>query len=134
MPSILMAMPLLEFGAKLLERWFPDPQKKAEMEMELFKLAQAGEFQTAIAQMQINAKEAEHRSIFVAGWRPFIGWTCGCAFLFSCIVHPMLAWLARVRGWPAPPTLDVDLMLYVLGGMLGLGGYRSLEKIKGTAK
>ena len=68
MPSILMAMPLLEFGAKLLERWFPDPQKKAEMEMELFKLAQAGEFQTAVAQMQINAKEAEHQAVFVAGW------------------------------------------------------------------
>jgi hypothetical protein len=134
MPNPLLIMPFLEFGAKLLERWFPDPEKKAAAEMELFKLAQAGELQTVIAQLQVNAKEAEHASIFVAGWRPFVGWVCGSAFLYVSVLHSLLAWYARAKGWPAPPTLDSDVLMYVLGGMLGLGGYRTMEKVKGVTK
>jgi hypothetical protein len=134
MANPLLIMPFLEFGAKLLERWFPDPEKKAAAEMELFKLAQAGELQTVIAQLQVNAKEAEHQSVFVAGWRPFVGWVCGFSFLYTAVLHSMLAWYARAKGWPAPPTLDSDILIYVLGGMLGLGGYRTMEKVKGVTK
>lgn len=134
MANPLLIMPFLEFGAKLLERWFPDPEKKAAAEMELFKLMQAGELQTTIAQLEVNAKEAQHQSIFVAGWRPFVGWVCGSAFLYVSILHSLLAWYARTKGWPAPPTLDSDVLMYVLGGMLGLGGFRSMEKIKGVSK
>lgn len=134
MPNPLLVMPFLEFGAKLLERWFPDPEKKAAAEMEMLKLMQAGELQTTIAQLEVNAKEAQHASIFVAGWRPFIGWVCGSAFLYVSIAHSLIAWVARIKGWPAPPTLDADVLMYVLGGMLGLGGFRSMEKIKGVTK
>lgn len=134
MANPLLIMPFLEFGAKLLERWFPDPEKKAAAEMELFKLMQAGELQTTIAQLEVNAKEAQHQSIFVAGWRPFVGWVCGSAFLYVSVLHSLLAWYARGKGWPAPPTLDSDVLMYVLGGMLGLGGFRSMEKIKGVSK
>lgn len=134
MANPLLVMPFLEFGAKLLERWFPDPEKKAAAEMEMLKLMQAGELQTTIAQLEVNAKEAQHASIFVAGWRPFIGWVCGSAFLYVSIAHSLIAWVARIKGWPAPPTLDADVLMYVLGGMLGLGGFRSMEKIKGVTK
>lgn len=134
MANPLLIMPFLEFGAKLLERWFPDPEKKAAAEMELFKLMQAGDLQTTIAQLEVNAKEAAHASIFVAGWRPFVGWVCGSAFLYVSVLHSLLAWYARGKGWPAPPTLDSDVLMYVLGGMLGLGGFRSMEKIKGVTK
>lgn len=134
MANPLLIMPFLEFGAKLLERWFPDPEKKAAAEMELFKLMQAGDLQTTIAQLEVNAKEAQHASIFVAGWRPFVGWICGSAFLYASVLHSLLAWTARIRGWPAPPTLDTEVLMYVLGGLLGLGGFRSMEKIKGVAK
>ncbi len=130
----LVLMPFLDWGAKLLNRWFPDPAEKAKAEMEMMQLLQTQEMQVILAQLQVNAMEAQHQSIFVAGWRPFVGWICGLAFAFSTMIHPMLAWYGRSRGWPAPPTLDADLMLYVLGGMLGLGGFRSLEKVKGASK
>lgn len=134
MANPLLIMPFLEFGAKLLERWFPDPEKKAAAEMELFKLMQAGDLQTTIAQLEVNAKEATHASIFVAGWRPFVGWICGSAFLYASVLHSLIAWVARIKGWPAPPTLDTEVLMYVLGGLLGLGGFRSMEKIKGVTK
>jgi hypothetical protein len=129
----LLIMPFLEWGGKLLERWFPDPAQKAQAEMEMMKLLQTAELSKILAQLEVNAKEAAHPSVWVAGWRPFIGWVCGCSFAYATILHPLLTWYGRSRGWPAPPTLDGELMLYVLGGMLGLGGYRTLEKVKGAA-
>ena len=129
----LIVMPFLEWGSKLLERWFPDPAQKAAAEMEMMKLLQTAELSKILAQLEVNAKEAAHPSVWVAGWRPFIGWVCGCSFAYATILHPLLTWYGRSRGWPAPPTLDAELMLYVLGGMLGLGGYRTLEKVKGAA-
>ena len=132
--SPMMILPFLEWGGKLLERWFPDPAQKAKAEMEMLQLLQSNELKVILAQLELNAKEATHQSIFVAGWRPFVGWICGVSFLYASVLHPLLTWYGRSRGWPAPPTLDGELMLYVLGGMLGLGGYRSLEKIKGASK
>ena len=67
--------PIFEAGKMLIDRLFPDPQKKAETELELLKLTQAGDLQQIIEQLRINAIEAQHASIFVAGWRPFVGWS-----------------------------------------------------------
>lgn len=125
---------LLEWGGKLLERLFPDPSAKAAAEMEMLRALQEADMKVILAQLEVNAKEAQHASIFVSGWRPWIGWICGASFLYSTILHPLLTWYGRARGWPAPPTLDADMMMYVLGGMLGLGGYRTVEKIKGATK
>lgn len=130
----LLIGPVFEIGSKLIDRWFPDPEKKAQAEMEFFKLTQAGELQNQIAQIEVNAKEAQHQSMFVAGWRPFVGWGCGVGMLYATVGHNILAWIANIYGWTPPPVVDAELLIYVLGGMLGIGGLRTFEKVKGVSK
>lgn len=129
----LILAPVLEIGGKLLERLFPDPAQKAKAEMDMMVLLQTQDLQKVLGQLQINAAEAASTSPFVAGWRPFIGWCCGLGFLWATIGQPCLAWFASSRGWPPPPAIDTDVLLYVLGGMLGLGTLRTVEKVKGAA-
>ena len=83
-----------------------------------------------LAQIEVNKAEAASRSFFVAGWRPFIGWTCGFALLYNVIFSPLLEGLGFQM-----PGVDPSLLYPVLLGMLGLGGMRSLDKKTGsTAK
>ncbi len=131
--SPLLLGPLFDLGGKIIDRMFPDPAAKAAAELELLKLAQAGDLQTVLAQLEINAKEAQHPSIFVAGWRPFVGWCCGVGLASATTGHNVLAWLALAKGWPAPPAVDSDVLIYTLGGLLGIAGLRSIEKVKGVA-
>jgi hypothetical protein len=130
----LLIAPILELGKGIIDRFLPDPVAKAQAEMEMLKLLQEGELKTILAQLEINAKEAEHQSIFVAGWRPFVGWGCGFGFLYSSILHNLLSWMATAKGWPVPPAVNDDILLYVLGGMLGIAGMRTFEKTKGVTK
>ena len=125
---------VFELGGKIIDRLFPDPAQKAAAELELLKLTQSGDLQTTLAQLEINAKEAQHASIFVAGWRPFVGWGCGVGLLYATVGHNILSWMATAKGWPLPPTVDADLLIYTLGGLLGIGGLRTLEKVKGVAR
>jgi hypothetical protein len=129
----LIIAPVLEIGKSILDRLFPDPVAKAKAEAEMLILLQTHELQKVIAQLEVNAKEAANPSPFVAGWRPFVGWCCGAGFLWATIGHPIAAWLAAAKGWPMPPSIDTETLLYVLGGMLGLGALRSVEKVKGVA-
>ena len=129
----LLLGPLFDLGGKIIERMFPDPSAKAAAELELLKIAQAGDLQTVLAQLEINAKEAQHPSIFVAGWRPFVGWCCGIGFLWAAVGQSVFAYVARIKGWPDPPAIDTEVLMYVLGGMLGLGTLRTVEKAKGVA-
>ena len=130
----LIIGPVLEFGGRLLERLFPDPQEKARAELQMLALSQEADLKTILAQIEVNAREAQHASIFVAGWRPAVGWCGAFGLLYASVLYPAFGWLCRIKGWPAPPTLDTDVLMYILGGILGLGGYRSLEKIKGATK
>lgn len=130
----LVLAPVLELGSKLIDRWFPNPEDKAKAELELFKTAQEGDLKALLGQLEINAKEAAHPSVFVAGWRPFVGWGSGFGFLYATIIHNVMSWVATIKGWPAPPAVDVETLLYVLLGMLGLGGLRTYEKVKGATK
>lgn len=129
-----MAIPLpvlgagLEIGKALIERFFPDPEKKAAAELEMLKMLQAGDLQQVLGQLQINMQEAAHESIFVAGWRPFVGWICGGGLLYAAMLHNVLAWVASIYSFPAPPPVDTETLLYVLLGMLGIGGMRSFDK------
>ena len=125
---------VFELGKSLIERLFPDPQKKAEAELELLKLTQSGDLQKVMAQLQINANEAQHQSIWVAGWRPFIGWISGVGFAYAAVFNYVLTWVASIKGWPAPPVIDTELLLIVLGGILGLGTLRTYEKKNGVTK
>ena len=118
-------------GLKVLNKFIPDPAAKALAEKELRDSLLAADK----GQMEVNAVEAAHRSIFVAGWRPFIGWTCGIAFLYHFIVVPSVQFGFAMYGENIPlPTFDMNALLTVLLGMLGFGGMRSYEKIKGITK
>lgn len=130
----LILAPILDVGKTLIERFFPDPEKKREAEMELVRMAADGELKQVIAQLEINAREAAHPSVFVAGWRPAFGWCGAVGFLYATIGQPVLSWLASIKGWPAPPALNLDLLWVVITGMLGIGGLRSLEKVKKVTK
>jgi hypothetical protein len=130
----LILGPILEIGKTLLDRFVPDPAQKQAAEMELVRMAAQGELQQTIAQLEINAREASHASVFVAGWRPFFGWAGGAGFIYATILQPLLAWLASIKGWPQPPTLNLDLLWVVITGMLGIGGLRTVEKFKGVTK
>lgn len=124
---------IFEVGKALIERFVPDPEKKAAAEMEMIRMAADGELKQVIAQLEINAREAQHPSLFVAGWRPFFGWLGGLAFAYATIVQPLLSWYGSTRGWTAPPELNLDLLWVVVTGMLGIGGLRTFEKSKGVA-
>jgi hypothetical protein len=82
-------------------------------------------------QNEVNKIEAQHRSIFVAGWRPFIGWVCGLALLYNFIIRDLVAWVSPSI---MPPALQMEHLLTVLMGMLGLGGLRTYEKLKDKSK
>lgn len=129
----LVLAPLLELGRSIIGRLFPDPSEAAKAELELLKMTQDGDLKQIIGQLEINAKEAAHPSIFVAGWRPGAGWAGVIGLVYVTILHPVLSWVAAIKGWPAPPEMNVELLWAILTGMLGLGGLRSIEKVKGKA-
>jgi hypothetical protein len=83
----------------------------------------------AEVQTKINEAEATHRSVFVAGWRPFIGWVCGIGLMYAVFIEPLMRFIFTVRGWVITfPKIDTTVTMQVLFGMLGLVGARSYEK------
>ncbi len=130
----LIVAPVLEIGRTLIDRFFPDKEQARQAEAQFLTMAAEGELKQVIAQLEINAREAAHPSVWVAGWRPFFGWAGGVAFVYATVAHPLLSWWAAIRGWPAPPMLNLDLMWAVIAGILGIGGLRSFEKSRGVAK
>ena len=108
-----------------------DPAVKGKIETLLAEFT--GKAQ--LGQLAINEQEAKHPSLFVAGWRPFIGWVCGAALLYHYIVDRLIEWLVILIGWKVTrPEFDLYDLLVVLGGLLGLGGMRWREKVKGVAR
>lgn len=117
-----------DLAGTVIDKIWPD-----KTEVERAQLAAA----VAIVQgqLQVNQAEAASPSVFVAGWRPAIGWVCGGALAYTYLLYPILMWAAAI-WWPnlSPPKLGNDGMLYeLLLGMLGLGGLRTFEKVKGVA-
>ena len=101
-----------------------DPNKKLEI---------AGKL--AEVQTKINEAEATHRTVFVAGWRPFIGWVCGLGLLYAVFIEPLLRFVFTVNGWEIEfPQIDTTITMQVLFGMLGLVGARSYEKKNNLTK
>lgn len=115
------------------------PERAAEMELAIMKQQDSVLgmlLEVDKLQLEINKEEAKSSSLFVAGWRPYIGWGCGTALLYSALVEPLMRWVAVVIfNYPGQfPILDNNLTLQVLFAMLGMGGYRTYEKIKGVAR
>jgi len=101
----------------------------ADKQAEIAQKALELENQLMIAQATINLKEAESEKLFVAGWRPFIGWMCGISFAYATVVEPLLRFVAKMSGYSGTfPELSTVLTLQVLVGMLGLGVMRSVDK------
>ena len=125
---------ILEIGSKVIDRVWPDPAQAAAAKLELFKLQQSGELQQIMGQLEINKAEAANASVFVSGWRPFIGWICGIACAWNWIGISIAKVVAAFLQYPinlAPA--DLSEMMPVLMGMLGLGALRTVEKIQGVA-
>lgn len=126
---------------KLIDR-IPDPSARAKAQEEIERMLVEAATKGMEGQIEVNKAEAQHHSIFVAGWRPFIGWVCGVAFAYSFVLQPMGATIASVVGQFADiqidvsqlPTLDMGPLMTVLTGMLGLGTLRTYEKLKGVAR
>lgn len=131
----------LPIVGKVIDKLIPDPAAKAEMQLKLATLAQAGEFKELDAQVQllqgqidVNKIEAASEDRFKSGWRPFVGWICGVGLGVQFIVAPFATWTATLYGHAiAFPSLDMGTLLTLLGGMLGLGAMRSFDKKAGTA-
>ena len=137
----LLISGLFSAAQSLIERFFPDPEKKAAAQLELLKMQQNGELaqlasETDLAklQIQVNVEEAKSTNWFVAGWRPGIGWVCGAGLAYAALVEPFARFIAKV-GFAYTgefPVISTDLTLQILMGMLGLGAMRSVEKIKNS--
>ena len=122
----------LDLGNTLITRIFPDPAQAANAKLELLKLQQSGDLATMTAQTDINKEEAKSTNWFVAGARPFILWICGFAMLYCTLIEPILRFVAVVLyGYTGPfPVIDSNFTMQVMFGILGLGAYRSYEKVK----
>lgn len=121
--------------SKLLD-FIPDPAQKQRAELEMQRQLMEFAAQQAQQQTDVNKTEAAHQSIFVAGWRPAIGWICAAGFGWNYVGFPVASWLINLAGIehvPLKPILDGNLMELTLG-MLGLGAMRSFDKMRGTAK
>ena len=136
----LLISGLFSAAQSLIERFFPDLEKKAAAQLELLKMQQNGELaqlasETDLAklQIQVNVEEAKSTNWFVAGWRPGIGWVCGAGLAYAALVEPFARFIAKVWfGYTGEfPVISTDLTLQILMGLLGLGAMRSVEKIKG---
>lgn len=132
---------LFSAAQSLIERFFPDPEKKAAAQLELLRMQQNGDLaqlaaETDLAklQIQVNLEEAKSTNWFVAGWRPGIGWVCGAALAYAALIEPLARFVAKVWfGYSGEfPVISTDLTLQILMGLLGLGAMRSIEKIKGS--
>jgi hypothetical protein len=114
----------------VLDRILPDPAARAAAELELLRLQQAG----GLAQLEVNKAEAGSSHLFVAGWRPMVGWVCAAALAGQFVVTPVAVWASAIAGHPFPPPPSLDGVLWeLLFGMLGLGALRTVEKVKGKA-
>tara|TARA_R110000765_G_scaffold93810_1_gene176909 strand:- start:5995 stop:6399 length:405 start_codon:yes stop_codon:yes gene_type:complete len=120
----------------LLDKFVEDKDQKNALAHDIATIAERQAHEANMAQVEVNKAEAQHRSLFVAGWRPFVGWICAVALFYHFVLNPIILFSAGWAGAEIPelPAFDMDSLMTVLLGMLGLGGLRSFEKAKGLAK
>ena len=119
---------LIEPATKLLDKVIEDKDQKAALAHELATMADRHAQELAQGQLEVNKVEAAHKSLFVAGWRPAIGWVCALGLFYNVI-------LANIIGiWVDVPEIDTTLLVPVMMGMLGLGAMRSYEKVQGVSR
>ncbi len=121
---------IIESVGKVAEHFVTTDKEKMALEIEARKLDQAND----MAQISVNTEEAKSPSLFVAGWRPFIGWVCGAGLFYVSTALPIAEFVAKTHGYTGEfPDIDTTITMHVLFGMLGLSGMRTYEKTKGVA-
>ena len=125
---------LIDPISTLLDKFVPDADEKQKIAFELATLSEQNAQEIATAQIAVNMAEANSKSIFKGGWRPFVGWVCGFALAYVAILEPIMRFIATMLGYTVDfPVIDTTLTMQILMGMLGLGSLRSFEKAKGVA-
>ena len=130
------------FATEVLKRTVDDPAAQDAMAIKLAELEASGDLaqlaqDTGVMQAQAatNTEEAKSASMFVAGWRPAVGWICAAGLGVQYGLAPVLTWLAALVGRPVPfPQLNMSDLFPLLFGMLGIGAMRSWEKVQGVAR
>jgi hypothetical protein len=130
-----IAAAIIPVVSDVIDRFFPNKSEaakvKAEMEVKLIEAAN----QINLGQIEVNKAEAQHRSLFVAGWRPAIGWACAVGFIWAFVGQPIAEWVLYLSDETIIlPDLQVDNLMEMAFGMLGLAGLRSWEKSRGLAR
>lgn len=119
-----------------LDKFFPDADTELKGKLEAAASEINNAYQLQLSQLEINKVEAGSTSLFVAGWRPAIGWVCGVSLLYAALVEPIARFIATVLFTYTGlfPIINTELTLQILLGLLGLAGMRSFEKSKGITK
>jgi hypothetical protein len=132
---------VFDFGSKVIDKIFPDKDAADKAKLEMLRLQQEGQFkelemvfENAKSQIGVNVEEAKSSSLFVSGWRPAVGWVCVFALSYNYVLMPLATWSAKF-WYPDMQmvALETGELMTLLLGMLGLGGLRTAEKIKGVA-
>ena len=122
-------------ATSLLDKFIEDKDQKMALAHEISTMAERHAQELAKGQLEVNKVEAASKSMFVAGWRPFIGWVCGVGFLANFILIPMANFgLALASVEITIPMIDTTQMMPVLMGMLGLGAMRTVEKVQKVSR
>ncbi len=129
---------LIEGVGKIANDLFTSDEERLRAEIDLKRL----DVDVARGQMAVNRAEAQHNSLFVAGWRPAIGWVGAAAMAYQFLLSPLMVWgwsFMQAKNWvppelKPPPMLDTEALWVILSGMLGIAGMRSVEKVKGVAR
>lgn len=130
--------PVSELFNTVLKRVLPpekmSEEERAKLETQLTIELSKMDWQGVLSQLDINKEEAKSTNMFVAGWRPFIGWVCGVAFAYNFVAQPFFMFVTGKFGYDLSlmPNLDTGSLMTILFGMLGIGGMRTYEKYKGV--
>lgn len=121
---------LVETVGKVATDLITTDKERGELELRGRELDQ----RVDLAQTEVNKAEATNPNWFVSGWRPAAGWTCVGGLAYQVVFRPIAGWvMTNAAGWSAPPSLEIDTLMTLLFGMLGLGAYRTAERLRGRA-
>ena len=132
-------MNLLNFIPSVVDRvldFIPNPEERRKAEEKIKSTLTDQIHEIALAQIEVNKTEAAHKSIFVAGWRPFVGWICACGVAWAFVLQPIANWIAAVIFAYNQhfPEVDIANLIVLLTGLLGMGGLRTYEKSMGVSR
>jgi hypothetical protein len=143
-PLLTLLLPVL---SSVIGKVIPDAgaAQTAQLELQKALIEQSHELDKALLeasrqQNEVNLAEAQNPSRFVSGWRPFVGWICGFGCAYTFLAQPFLVWGTGIvnalagSAMPVPPSLDMATLYGLLGGLLGLGTLRTVERNKGSAR